>query len=96
MSFLFSAFPNSALRQPATLSALAPLFLSIYVQAVLAILPNTFKLKLALLPFIVWQAWSCAVGLNISMVAANWQGVDNDERFRFWNFPFGVGAIPHT
>src|SRR5487761_1800120 len=90
MSYLF---PDPALRQPATLGALVPMFLTIYAQAVLAILPNTFILKLSLLPFIVWQAWSCAVGLNFSMGVAQWLGFENDERFRIWNIVFVVSAI---
>ena len=40
MSLLLPDFPDPALRQPATLAAVVPLFLSIYTQAVLAILPN--------------------------------------------------------
>jgi len=71
-------------------------FLAIYAQAVLAILPNTFMLKLSLLPFIVWQAWSCTVGLNLSMGVAKWLGFENDERFRIWNFVFVVSAISCT
>ena len=90
MSYLF---PDPALRQPATLAALIPVFLTIYAQAVLAILPNTFILKLSLLPFIVWQAWSCAVGLNFSMGMAKWLGFENAERFTVWNFQFAVCAI---
>jgi hypothetical protein len=53
MSFLLPVLPDPALRQPATLAAITPVILSVYAQAVLAILPNTFILKLALLPFIV-------------------------------------------
>jgi hypothetical protein len=96
MSSLLPDFPDPALRQPATLAALAPLFLSIYAQAVFAILPNTFILKLSLLPFIVWQAWSCAVGLSFSMAAAKWLGFENDEQIRSWNFQFVVSAISCT
>ncbi|KAH9978699.1 hypothetical protein BGW80DRAFT_1530441 [Lactifluus volemus] len=49
--------PDPALRQPSTATAGLPLFSSFYLLAVLAILPNTFLLKLLLLPFIIWQAW---------------------------------------
>ena len=94
MSFILLHFPDPALRQPASLAAVVPVFLTIYAQAVLAILPNTFILKLSLLPFVVWQAWSCAVGLNFSVAMAKWFGFENDEPFRFWNFLFMVGAIP--
>jgi hypothetical protein len=54
MSFLLPDIPDPALYQLATLAAVAPVFLSFYAQAVLAILPNTFILKLSLLPFMVW------------------------------------------
>jgi hypothetical protein len=93
MSLLLPDLPDPALRQPATLAAVVPVFLSIYAQAVLAILPNTFILKLSLLPFILWQAWSCVVGLNFAMGLAKWLGFENDERIRFWNFQFAVGAL---
>jgi hypothetical protein len=93
MSLLLPHFPNPAIREPVTLSALAPLFLSFYAQAVLAILPNTFKPKLVLLPFIVWQAWSCSVGLNFSTGLAQWLGLEKDESLRLWNAKFVVGAI---
>jgi hypothetical protein len=94
MSFILPDLPDPALRQPATLAALVPVFLSIYAQAVLAVLPNTFILKLSLLPFIVWQAWNCAVGLNFSMGLAKWLGFEKDEQFKSWNTLFAVGAIP--
>jgi hypothetical protein len=92
MSFLFPDFPDPALRQPATLATLAPVLLSVYAQAILAILPNTFILKLSLLPFIVWQTWSCAVGMNFSAAVAKWSGLQSDERLTFWNVSFVVGA----
>jgi hypothetical protein len=92
-SHLFPDFPDPTMRQPATPAALAPLFFIIYVQAVLAILPNTFILKLALLPFIVWQAWSCIVGLDLSMGIAKLLGFENDEPLRSWNIQFAVSTI---
>ena len=51
--------PDLALLQPLTLAALSPLLLSYHVQAVLAILPNTFIFRLLLLPYILWQVWKC-------------------------------------
>jgi hypothetical protein len=92
MSTLLPDFPDPAHRQPATLAAIAPALLSVYVQAVLAILPNTFILKLLLLPFILWQTWSCVVGLDFSVAMAKWSGLQSDDRLRFWNVSFGVGV----
>jgi len=89
LSFL-PELPDPALRQPLTVAAIAPLYLSFYALAVLSILPNTFVLKLSLLPFIVWQAWRNAVGLDFSMGLAEWIGHPNRDRLRFWNMSFLV------
>jgi hypothetical protein len=95
MPFLLPDLPDPALRRPATLATVAPVCLSIYAQAVLAILPNTFILKLSLLPFIVWQAWSCAVGLNFAIGLAKWLRSEIDEQLTVWNGAFVVGVISY-
>lgn len=81
---------DPALREPFTLTAFAPLLLSFYALSILAILPNTFILKLLLLPFVVRQAWSCAVGLNFSMWLAPLLGLQSPDRLNIWNFSFVV------
>ena len=81
-----------ALRQPLTLAALFPLFLGHYTQAVLAILPNTFIFKLLLLPFILWQAWKCAIGLDCAVLWAQFLGRESSDRFRTSNL--GVAVRP--
>jgi len=91
-SFLLD-LPDPALRQPLTLAAIAPLYLGFYALAVLSILPNTFVLKLSLLPFVVWQAWRCAVGLNFSMAFAESIGHPDSDRLRFWNMSFVISMI---
>jgi len=78
-------FPDPAFRQPLTLAVFLPFILSYYAQAVLAILPNTFFLKLLLLPFILWQAWSCAVRYDFGALLAEWFGHPNTDKFAFWN-----------
>ena len=93
MPFFLPDLPDPALRQPATLATVAPVFLGVYAQAVLAILPNTFILKLSLLPLIIRHAWSCAVGLNFAMGLAKWLGFENHEPLAGWNTPFAVGVI---
>ena len=71
-----------ALRQPLTLAAVFPVFLSYYAQAVLAILPNTFIFKLVLLPFILWQAWKCAIELDCAVLTARFLGRESTDRLR--------------
>jgi len=92
MLSLLPDYPDPTLRQPLTLTTVTPLFLSYYALAVLAILPNTFILKLSILPFIVWQAWSCAVGLNLSAAMVGWLGLQSADRLNFWNAALVVGA----
>jgi len=74
-----------ALRQPLTPTAILPLVLGYYAQAVLAILPNTFFLRLLLLPFIQWQAWKCTVGYDFGALLAQWFGHESSDKFAFWN-----------
>ena len=93
MSFL-SAFlpvpPDPASRQPFTTAAFLSLYSLHYVLAVLAILPRTFVLKLALLPIILWKAWTCAVGFDFGAALANLFGLESSDRVRHFNFMFVV------
>ena len=82
--------PNTALREPLTLAAILPLFLSYYAQAVLAILPNTFIFKLFLLPFILWQGWRSIVGFDFAIRLAQLFGHQNTGALTFWNYLFVV------
>ena len=84
--------PNDslALLQPLTLAALSPLLLSYHVQAVLAILPNTFILKLLLLPYISWQAWKCIVEFDHAALFAQLLGHDRTDRVAFCSFVYVV------
>jgi len=79
-----------ALRQPFTLTVLLPFLLSYYAQAVLAILPNTFILKLLLLPFIQWQAWRCAMRYDFGELLAQWFGHPSTDRFTLWNGVYNI------
>ena len=85
--------PDPALRQPFTGAAFFPLQLSYYAMAVLVILPHTFILRLSLLPFVFWQAWKCAVGLNFSAGLALSLGVKNGDRLNHWNFAYVVRLL---
>ena len=82
--------PDPPLRQPLTLVAVSPLLLSYYVQAVLTILPDTFIFKLLLLPFILWQARRCAVGLDFGVFLTQLLGHQGTDRVAFWNLMFVV------
>ena len=93
MNFSLPDPPDPVLLQPVTLTAVAPLYLSFYALAVLAILPNTFIIKLSILPFIVWQAWSCAVGLDNSIGLAKSLGIQSTDRLRLLNNSFVVSTI---
>lgn len=84
--------PDPASRQPFTNAAFFPLYSSHYVLAVLAILPHTFILKLALLPIILWQAWKCTVGLDFAVGMANSMGVES-SRLRHFNFLYVVRFV---
>ena len=82
--------PDLSLRQPLTGAAFFPFYLSYYAMAVLVILPHTLILKLSLLPFVLWQAWRCAVGLNLSVTLALSLGIENGERLNHWNLVYVV------
>ena len=82
--------PDPTSRQPFTAAAFLPLYSLHYVLAVLAILPHTFVLKLALLPILLWQAWKCATGLDLSAGLANLLGIESSARLSYFNFLFVV------
>ena len=66
ISFPIYSQPSSL--QPFTTAPFLLLYSLFYVLAVLAILPRTFILKLSLLHILLWQAWKCAVGLDVVSV----------------------------
>ena len=82
--------PDPALRQPFTATAFFPLILSYYAMAVLVILPHTFVLRLSLLPFVLWRAWTCAFRLDISALSP---GVKDGEYFIHWNSGYVVRLL---
>ena len=90
MSFPSPFLPDPASRQPFTTAAFLPLYSLHYVLAVLAILPRTFILKLALLPILLWQVWKCATGLDLSAGLAISLGLESPARVRAYNFGFLV------
>ena len=89
--FNSSAFPpDPDARQPLTPAAILPLYACHYFLAVLVILPHTYILRLAFVPVVLWQAWCCAVGLDISAALANSLGRDSVGRLTHWNYGYVV------
>jgi hypothetical protein len=85
--------PDLALRQPLTGAAFFPYYLTFYAMAVLVILPHTFIIRLSLLPFVLWQAWRCAVGLDLSAGLALSLGIESGERFNHLNLVYAVRLL---
>ena len=57
-----------------------------HAHAVMAILPGTFWLRVALLPVTAWLVWTSAVTLDFSQYLASAFGLSNALRIRFLNF----------
>jgi hypothetical protein len=99
MSFL-SAFlpspPDPAAGQPFTTAAFLVPYSLHYVLAVLAILPHTFILKVALFPIVLWQAWKCAVERDVSVALAHSLGFESSARLRNWDFALAVRLCHRT
>jgi hypothetical protein len=56
--------------------------------------PKHIVSKLSLFPFIVWQTWTCAVGLDFSMWIAHFLALQSAGRFSFCNSSFVVRSLP--
>ena len=93
MSFV-SAFlpslPDPAARQPFTTVAFLIPYSLHYVLAVLAILPHTFILKVALFPVVLWQVLKFEVERDVSVTMANSLGFESSVRLRHWNMALAV------
>jgi hypothetical protein len=85
-------FPDASLRRPLTLIDITLVILSYYAHAVLAILPGTYWLRAALLPFTLWIAWSRAVTLDPAQCLANALGVTDPLRFTHLNIIWIVSS----
>ena len=87
-----STYPPDAL----TPVALFPLLLCHYAQAVLVILPNTFLVKLSLLPFILWQVWRCAIGFDCALLVAQFLGRQSTGGLICFNLFFAVRSFDNA
>jgi Membrane bound O-acyl transferase family len=85
-------FPDASLRRPLTLLDIALVILSYYAHAVMAMLPGTFWLRVTLLPFTLWLAWSSAVTLDLAQYLASALGDANPMRFTHLNFAWVVSS----
>jgi len=83
-------FPDASLRRALTLTDIAPIILCYYAHAVLAILPNTYWLRVALLPVTEWFVWHAAVTLDFSKYLAGTLGLENPVRVSFLNMAFDL------
>lgn len=90
LSAFVPSLPDLAARQPITAAAFLVPYSLHYLLAVLAILPHTFNLKVALFPVILWQSWKCAVERDVSVALANTLGFESSARLRHWNFALVV------
>ncbi len=86
----FPGFSDASLRRPLTLTDLALVTLFYYAHAVMAMLPGTFWLRITLLPFTLWLAWSSAVTLDVAQYLADALGVASPLRFTHLNFAWVV------
>jgi hypothetical protein len=96
LTALLSSPPDLAARQPFTTAAFLVPYSLHYVLAVLAILPHTFILKVALFPIVMWQAWKCVVERDVSVALANSLGFESSARLRHWNFALAVRFCHRT
>ncbi len=85
--------PDLSLRQSSAVTAVIPLLLSYYALGVLAILPNTFLIRLLLQPVFVWQAWRCVEDVDFAAWLAQLLGLESTDRINFWNSPFVVRSL---
>ena len=84
---LADSVPPPDARHPLTVKTFLvdflPVVISFYATAVLVILPGTFPVRLALLPFTVWAAFHAAT--TIDLVKAY-----NEPGLTYWNQGFCV------
>ena len=93
LSTFIPSFPDATLRRALTLTDIAPVILCYYAHAVMAILPNTYWLRVALLPVTEWFVWNSAVTLDFSKYLAGQFGLENPLRISFLNMMFDVSAL---
>ncbi|KAF7979149.1 hypothetical protein HWV62_43395 [Athelia sp. TMB] len=88
--WLSSLAPRADTRLPITpavaLTTLLPPMLAYYLTAVLAILPGTHALRLAVLPFTLWSAFHAATSVDVALTYG-------DPGFKCLDFALGVSDL---
>ena len=83
--------PQASDRRPITIQSftqdLLPALLCYYATAVLVILPNTFRIRLALLPITLWAAFRA--GTQVDLVA----GYEHEKRLAWVNQEVDVSCF---
>ena len=83
--------PQASDRRPITIQNFAqdilPAFLCYYATAVLVIVPNTFRIRLALLPITLWAVFRA--GTQVNLVA----GYEQEKRLAWVNQEVTVGRF---
>ncbi|KAH9038805.1 hypothetical protein EDB85DRAFT_1932291 [Lactarius pseudohatsudake] len=88
MDQLYAYLPGTSHRKELTPADIAPVILCYYAHAVMAILPGTFWLRIALLPVTEWLVWNSAVTLDLAQYLATMFGLSNALRLSFLNVIF--------
>ena len=87
-----SLIPDLSLRQP-LVTPLILLFLTYYALAVLAVLPNTFLLRLSLQPIFLWKAWRCVADVDFAAWLAQFLGLKSAVRLHLFNSTLVVRSL---
>ncbi|KAI9443868.1 hypothetical protein H4582DRAFT_1042651 [Lactarius indigo] len=88
MDQLYALIPSINHRKELTLADIAPIILCYYAHAVMAMLPCTFWLRIALLHLTEWLVWNSAVTLDLSQYLASMFGLSDALRVSFLNVIF--------
>lgn len=94
LSSLLPTVPDSSLREPITISAVAPLFACYYVLALLVQLPRTFVFRVSLLPIVIWSGWHAATRYDLALRVALMLGWEDHWQIQGLNFALVVSSWP--
>jgi len=90
MEQVYAYMPDASLRRGLTLTDVAPVILCYYAHAVMAMLPGTYWLRVALLPVTEMFVWYSAVTFDFSQYLAGPFGLENSLRLGFLDMMFDL------